>query len=115
MAEPIRFDLSGLDRTGPTGAAWSLPHGGDLDANVVLVQPGAGMAAHVNAEVDVLFVGLAGAGELTVGTQRHALHAGVLVHVPKGESRAITADGAEPLVYATVHRRRAGIGLTPRR
>jgi quercetin dioxygenase-like cupin family protein len=115
MADAITFDLSGLDRTGPTGAAWSLPHGGDLDANVVVVQPGEAMAAHVNTEVDVLVVGLAGTGTVTVGAERHRLHAGVLVLVPHGASRAIDNGGAEPLVYATVHRRRTGIGIRPRR
>jgi mannose-6-phosphate isomerase-like protein (cupin superfamily) len=115
VAEATTFDLSGLDRAGPTGAAWSLPHGGDLDGNVVVVQPGEAMGAHVNSEVDVLFVGLAGAGVLTVGADGYAFHAGVLVLVPKGEQRAVRTEGTDPLVYATVHRRRAGIGISPRR
>jgi quercetin dioxygenase-like cupin family protein len=115
MTSVASVDLGALDLGGPSGAVWSLPHGGDLDANVVVLQPGDSVAAHVNAEVDVLVVGLAGAGTVTVDDAPHALGPGVLVHVPKHAGRSIAAGGDVPLAYVTVHRARAGLAIGPRR
>jgi quercetin dioxygenase-like cupin family protein len=104
-------DAGELDVGGPSGAVWSLPHGGDLDANVVVLSPGASVAEHVNDEVDVLLITLAGSGRAEVDGDAHPLHAGVLVHVPKHTTRAIAAGDDAPLVYATVHRSRPGLGI----
>src|SRR5437763_1458412 len=95
----------------PSGAVWSLPRGGDLDANAVVLAAGDAVGAHVNEEVDVVIVGVAGRGVVDVDGEESRLAAGCLVHVPKGTSRTIVADGDEPLVYVTVHRARAGLGI----
>jgi len=39
----------------------------------------------------------------------------VLIHVPKGTTRTITASADEPLVYVTIHRARAGLTVGTRR
>jgi quercetin dioxygenase-like cupin family protein len=111
MTVAASIDVTGLELTGPTGAVWSLPHDGDLDANVVVVQPSERIHAHLNNDVDVLIVGLAGAGTVTIDDQPHRLGPGVVVHVPKGTRRAITADSGAPLVYLTVHRARSGLAI----
>ena len=96
----------GTTRTGDAGGAiWSLPHGGDLDANLVRLAPGAGIEEHVNDELDVLLVVQAGSGELEVDGVVSGLHGDVLALVPQGSRRSITA-GPAGLTYLTVHRRR---------
>jgi quercetin dioxygenase-like cupin family protein len=104
-------DVTELDIDGPSGAVWSLPHGGDLDANVVVLAPRTSVAEHVNDEVDVLVIVLAGSGRAEVDGDAHPLHPGVLVHVPKHSTRSIAAGDAAPLVYTTVHRSRPGLGI----
>jgi quercetin dioxygenase-like cupin family protein len=104
-------DIRGLDLDGPSGAVWSLPHGGDLDANVVVLAPGTSVAEHVNDEVDVLVITLAGSGRAEVDGDAQLLHAGVLVHVPKHATRSIVAGDDAPLVYTTVHRSRPGLSI----
>lgn len=110
MTVAVAIDLSAVDRTGPSGAVWSLPHGGDLDANVVVLAAGTSIGAHVNESVDVVFVIVEGGGVLDVDAERHEVSAGMLVHVPKGTRRALTA-GAEALLYITVHRARDALGI----
>ena len=101
------------DRTaGVGGAVWSLPHGGDLDANLVRIAPDAGIDQHVNEEVDVLLVVRSGDGELTVDGAVHMLAESAVALVPKGSSRAIRA-GARGLAYLSVHQRRAPLGVRP--
>src|SRR5581483_6316407 len=50
---------------GADGAVWSIETG-DLDANLVRLGPGGAVSTHRNDEVDVLVVGIDGAGTLTV-------------------------------------------------
>jgi len=57
---------------------WALGHGGDLNANLVRFPVGRGVGGHVNDEVDVLFVGLAGSGVVAMDGEEHALSAGPL-------------------------------------
>lgn len=105
-----------LDRaaesTGPGGAVWSIPHDGDLDANLVRLDPGQQIGEHVNAEVDVLVVVRGGAGEVVIDGVRHPIAAGDVALVRKGAQRGITA-GVDGLRYLSVHRRRAGLDVRP--
>jgi quercetin dioxygenase-like cupin family protein len=66
---------------------------------------GGGVGEHVNDEVDVLFVGVAGSGFVRVEEEEHPLSAGTLVFVPKGARRSTVAL-SEGFAYLTVHRRR---------
>ena len=105
-------DVSALDVVGgASGACWSLPHGGDLDANVVVLHPGDSVGSHVNGEVDVLVVVLAGGGFVIVDGVRRAVRRSMVVHVPKGLARSIVAGDDEALVYVTVHRARSGLAI----
>lgn len=103
-------DLAGASDGGADGAVWSLPHGGDLDANVVRLRAGNSIDAHVNDEVDVLVVVWSGDGELDVDDTTTGLAPGVLVSVPKGARRSVRAVGAE-LTYLSIHRRRGSLSI----
>jgi quercetin dioxygenase-like cupin family protein len=89
---------------------WTLEESGDLNANLVRFDTGGGVGEHVNDEVDVLFVGMAGSGFVQAGGDEHTLSAGTLVFVPKGTTRSIVAlsDG---FAYLTVHRRRGPLTI----
>jgi len=95
-----------------SGALWSLPHGGDLDANLVRVLVGDSIGEHVNDEVDVLIVVWDGDGQIAVDEVTSPLRRGVVVSVPKGASRAIRS-GSENLTYLSIHRRRDGLTIRP--
>src|SRR5436190_14452922 len=90
--EGVSIDIDTLDHNGPSGAIWSLPHSGDLDANVVVLHAGDEVGQHVNDEVDVLIVGIDGQGTVIVDGDQLPLHAGRLVYVVKHAARSITAD-----------------------
>lgn len=115
-AEPgLLVDLGLLvSAEGADGALWSLPHGGDLDANLVRLSAGAEIGEHRNDEVDVLLSVLAGSGTLVVDGVVHDLTAGHLALVARGGRRAVRA-AAEGIVYLSIHRSRSGLSIGPRR
>lgn len=94
-----------------SGAIWNLPHGGDLDANLVRLDPHGCIGTHVNDEVDVLLFVQSGAGHLRLSEGVVELSADRLSMIPKGVSRAISA-GPDGLTYLSVHRRRAPLDIT---
>ena len=105
-AKVVTVDLLAVARasTDP-GVVWAYG-GADLNANLVAFTPGEGIAAHVNDEVDVLLIGLAGTGMVTIDGTAHELSAGRAVIIPQGARRAIRAEG-ERLAYLSCHRARA--------
>lgn len=80
----------------------------DLNANLIVLDGDDGIPAHVNAEVDVLIVGIAGEGAVEMDGAVHHLEAGCAILIPKGTNRAIRGGGGR-LAYLTCHRRRAGL------
>lgn len=90
---------------GREGVIWSLEASSDLNANLVRFCAERGVGEHVNDEVDVVFVGVSGAGFVEVDGREHALDAGKLVFVPKGARRS-TRGASEDFAYLTVHGRR---------
>jgi mannose-6-phosphate isomerase-like protein (cupin superfamily) len=89
---------------------WSLPHGGDLDANLVRLEPGGCIGEHVNDDVDVLVFVRSGTGQLGLGETLVDLASDHLVLIPQGVRRSITA-GPAGITYLSVHRRRAPLGI----
>ena len=87
------------------GVIWALKGSGDLNANLVRFDAEGGVGEHVNEEVDVLFVGVAGTGCVRVSGEEHPLSAGTLVFVPRGVRRS-TGASSDGFAYLTVHRRR---------
>jgi quercetin dioxygenase-like cupin family protein len=100
------------DAGGTGGAVWSLPHDGDLDANLVRLAPETAIAEHLNDEVDLLLVVREGDGELTVDGIRHRLTHSTVALVRRGARRSIRAGG-NGLVYLTVHKARGPLTLKP--
>lgn len=96
-----------------TGVIGSLV-GTDLNVNLVRLEANETLEAHVNTEVDVLLVGIAGAGVIELEAGSEPLDAGSAVYVPKNARRAIHA-GSQGVVYLTCHRRRGGLMPTVRR
>jgi quercetin dioxygenase-like cupin family protein len=108
--QAVAVDLGTADTSGRSGVVWSLPHGGDLDVNLVHLQPDESIGAHVNDEVDVVMTVIAGRGRVTIDDTSHELRREVLVAVPKGARREILA-GADGITYLSIHRRRQPLGI----
>ncbi len=79
-----------------------------MNANLLVFAAGEGVAEHVNAEVDVLLVGIAGEGVVDVGGTGRLLRAGQALVVPKGARRG-TRGVSVRFAYLTCHRRRPGL------
>ena len=82
--------------------------GADLNVNLVRLAADEYLEAHINTEVDVLLVGVAGTGVVELAGGDQPLATGVALYVPKGARRAIRA-GSRGLAYLTCHRRRGGL------
>ncbi len=87
--------------------------GADLNVNLVWLLPDEYLEAHINAEVYVLLVGIAGAGTVELDGGDQPLDASSAVYVPKNARRGIRA-GSQGVTYLTCHRRRGGLMPTPR-
>ncbi|TXG87494.1 MAG: cupin domain-containing protein [Thermomicrobiales bacterium] len=90
--------------TAVRGPAWRLTDT-DLNANLLVFDAGQGIESHVNTTVDVLIIGVAGSGTITIDGATHPLAAGRVVLAPRGSTRSITAE-TDRLAYLTVHRAR---------
>ncbi|MBK5221466.1 MAG: hypothetical protein JJE52_01025 [Acidimicrobiia bacterium] len=88
------------------GVHWTLGPPSELNVNLVRLDPGHRIEAHVGG-VDVAVVVLRGDGRAVVDHTTHELGPHTLVHISKGAERQIEA-GADGLWYLTVHRRREG-------
>jgi mannose-6-phosphate isomerase-like protein (cupin superfamily) len=82
----------------------------DLNATLLEWAAGEGPTEHVNEELDVLYVVLAGSATLTVDGEAHTLDPGEPTIVDKGARRALLA-GPEGVRYLTAHVRRSGLQL----
>ena len=89
------------------GAIWTR-QSEDLNVNLLVFASGEGVAEHVNAEVDVLLVGIEGTGAVTIDGTRHIVRAGQALVIPKGARRSTNGVSAS-FAYLTCHRRRAGL------
>jgi quercetin dioxygenase-like cupin family protein len=87
-----------------------LPHGGDLDANLVVLPPGGEIGEHRNDEVDVLVVVLGGHGQVWVDGEVQAVSQHAVALFAPGSVRRISAGG-DGLRYLTVHRARVGLSI----
>jgi quercetin dioxygenase-like cupin family protein len=89
------------------GSAWT-HQSEDLNVNLLVFASGQGVAEHINTEVDVLLVGIAGAGAITIDGTRQILRAGHALLIPKGANRSIRSM-SDSFTYLTCHCRRAGL------
>ena len=91
----------------PGGPVWGAASA-DLNATVLEWHAGEGPPEHVNEQLDVLYVVLAGSATLTVDGESLTLGAGEPAIVDKGARRALVA-GADGVRYLTAHVRRGGL------
>jgi mannose-6-phosphate isomerase-like protein (cupin superfamily) len=110
-AAPIA-DLRELARAAHHRLAWS-GASEDLNLNLLVLMAGEAVEEHVNAEVDVLLVGIEGSGAVEIDGVRHRLGAGGALVVPKRARRAI-ATTDDRFAYLSCHRRRGGLWPTHR-
>jgi mannose-6-phosphate isomerase-like protein (cupin superfamily) len=108
LLDPV-VDLLARDGEGPLWGSAS----DDLNATLLAWPAGAGTPEHVNEERDVVVVGVAGSGTLTIDGEAHPIGAGTAAVVGKGRRRRIEA-GPAGLRYLTVHRLRGGLSVTRR-
>jgi quercetin dioxygenase-like cupin family protein len=94
---------------GGRGPVWG---GESVDLNATLLEwpAGDGPAEHVNDQLDVLYVVVAGSATLTVDGEPHELGPGGVTIVDKGARRSLVA-GPEGVRYLTAHVRRGGLQL----
>lgn len=105
-------DLAKLARSAPgRKPVWS-HQSADLNLNLVSCTAGQGIRSHVNAEVDVVLIGIDGSGSIEIDGHVHAIGPGQIVIIPKGSRRAMHAD-SDRFAYLTCHRRRAGLMPVP--
>jgi quercetin dioxygenase-like cupin family protein len=110
---PRVLDLAAVARSDTARGPAATLRSDDLDVNLLAFAAGEGVAEHANAEVDVLLVGIAGEGIVTVDGRTYSLRAGQAVLVPKGTRRGTLAT-ADRFSYLTCHRRRGGLQPTAR-
>lgn len=98
------------------GAQWKLAEPGrQLDANFIHLPPGERIKTHTEPDLDVLLVVVGGEGTVGFGTADEPQHVaeGVLLWLPRGSTRSITA-GNGGIQYLTVHQRRPGMQIRRR-
>jgi quercetin dioxygenase-like cupin family protein len=100
-------DLAVLARSAAHGPVWTT-RGDELDVNLLVFEADHGVAEHINDQVDVLLVGIAGRGIVTIDGLPHAFAAGRAVLIPKGARRGTRAVEGR-FAYLTCHRRRSGL------
>ncbi len=94
-----------------SGPLWGMA-GEDLNATLLAWKAGHEIAEHVNAELDVLLVVVAGAVTVTIDDVPHELLAPAALLIEHGARRAIRA-GADGTRYLSVHRRRGPLQIAP--
>lgn len=97
--------------TAVRGPAWRLTDT-DLNANLLVFDAGQGIESHVNTTVDVLIIGVAGSGTITIDGASYPLAAGRVVLAPRGSERSISAV-SDRFAYLTIHRARPPLMPTP--
>lgn len=103
----ICIDLPAAIGDAHSGPQWA-HESEDLDVTLLSWETGKRVEAHVNTEVDVIWIGVAGEGVATVNGQRHELRPGVALLIPKDCERAVESSWNR-LSYLSVHRRRRGL------
>ncbi len=77
----------------------------DLNVNLIVLNPGEQIEEHCNDEVDVLIVGVDGAGEFVVDGSSSRVTPNTALILPRGSARSVRPLGA-PFAYLTCHRQR---------
>jgi mannose-6-phosphate isomerase-like protein (cupin superfamily) len=93
-----------------SGTAWTLKSD-DLNANLLVLNPGGRSSEYVNETLDVLIIAISGAGVVTIDGDTVNVGPGHAVLAPKGSNRSIRALDHQ-FAYLTCHRKRGGLWPT---
>jgi quercetin dioxygenase-like cupin family protein len=111
-SDSVTVDLAALARTSAVpGVAWA-HQSKDLNINLLTFSQGDGVALHVNDDVDVLIVAVAGDGIVEIDGVHRPLRAGQAVLIARGASRSLRA-ASDSFAYLTCHRRSKPLTPTP--
>ena len=83
----------------------------DLNMTLLSWREGQGPSEHINGELDVAYVIVAGSGTLVVDDATCDVRAGQAIVVPRGARRSLEA-GPDGIRYLSVHRRRGGLQIS---
>ena len=108
----VAVDVAVFAEGSTEAVPWST-RSADLNVNLLHFQEGDGVALHINTEVDVLLVGVAGEGEVRAGAASYPLRPGRVVLIPKGLERSTRATSGQ-FSYLSCHRARQGLMPAPR-
>lgn len=112
-SEPDVVDLGYLARVSRDhGAQWGTETE-DLNATLLTWSRGEGIAEHINHEVDVLIVVLAGIVEVTLNGTVVSLEPSQMLTIPKGATRSLTTT-SDRAAHLNVHKRRRKLMPTVR-
>lgn len=101
-------DLADVTLAGPSGVVWALASP-QLNANLVKIDGGDEIAAHVNDEVDVLLVTESGRGAVVIDGVETQVGPASVVLIPRGARRTVRSEVG--LAYYSIHHRRAGVDV----
>ncbi|MBV9865980.1 MAG: DUF2249 domain-containing protein [Abitibacteriaceae bacterium] len=108
VPSPVEVDLLAHSEVATqSGPQWA-HESEDLDVTLLSWEADQGIEPHLNQEVDVVWVGVAGAGTVVINGQKHELRPGCALLIPKGCERGV-ANNSERFSYLSVHRRRRGL------
>ncbi len=93
-----------------SGPIWS-HESSDLDLTLLSWGAQQGISAHINDEVDVVLIGVAGVGEVIVNNEVYRLAPGQMLLIPKHAERSLWCTEAR-WSYLSLHRRRRGLWPT---
>ncbi len=108
----VAVDAAAIAEGSTEAVPWST-RSVELNVNLLHFAAGDGVAAHTNAEVDVLLVGIAGEGQVVVDGEAYPVRPGRVVLIPKGRKRSTRAT-SEHFSYLSCHRARPGLMPAPR-
>jgi quercetin dioxygenase-like cupin family protein len=95
---------------GRAGVVWALQGSSELNANLVCFGVGDGVGDHVNEEVDVIVVGVAGSGSVKVDGRELPVSEGTMIFIPRGTRRSTRATSGD-FAYLSVHPRRGPLQI----
>ena len=111
-ATPPNAPVDLTAKPGGIGPLWSM-QSDELNATLLEWPAGGGVAEHVNDELEVIVLVLAGSAAISLDGVAHVVLAGGLLLVPRGCARAVTAGG-DGVRYLSIHRRRPPLMPQPR-
>ena len=108
--KPQLIDLKTLGENAPSfGPQWGAATD-DLNLTLLTWQAGHEIAPHVNSEVDVVWIVVAGEVDAVVDGETFRLMESQALLIPKGSRRSMRAVSRAS--YLSVHRRRAGLTIS---